>query len=446
MLGETMRYRSLLPLLALPAFALPWACAASKSNDFVTTSTGDTASGSGGAGAGTGSGGAAGGATATGTGGDLFETDGGMQDASTDGPLSADAACAAAVSEAQVDKLPVDIIWVVDVSASMEPAVTEIRKGLNAFASLIAAKNLDYKVIMLALRDKAVKIDYNGGTRYPVCIPPPLAGDDNCGNGPRFFHSSIDIKSTQPIEQFLGTLGQTEGYMLGQERGGEPWKQELRPEATKTIVVVTDDNARQTSANQPDFETFSGGKNPFNTLMLPPGILDPSWGGLFKDYIFSAIYGWGSATDPAVTCKYPDMTVPPSSGPTYTKLVQKTGGVRAKICDGSAAWAPFFDAVAQAVSETAKLSCELTIPKPPMGEIDPTLVNVALVSGDVHTYVPKVADASACGTGGGWYYDNPTAPTKVLLCQSSCDDAQAMVGPDKLGKIEVLFGCETILK
>lgn len=427
-----MRRRLLLPLFAIPLVALPWACATATSgnNSF------DGAAGSGAQ---------ASGATGTGgAGGDLFQDDGGLVTDATseEPPITEDAACAAAVSEATVEKLPVDIIWLVDNSASMEPAIAQIKLGLNAFASLIAAKNLDYKVIMLSLKSKTSPITFNGSTRYPVCIPPPLAGDDNCGNGARFFQSSIDLKSTQPLEQFLGTLGQTAGYLPGDARGGEPWKQELRPSATKTIVVVTDDNARLSAT---DFEHFAGGKNPFNTLTLPPGILDPSWNGLFDGYLFSGIYGWGSTVDSTVKCTYPDTTTPPSSGPTYTTLVQQTGGVRAKVCDGAAAWQPFFDAVAQAVNDTAKLSCELAIPEPPSGTIDPTLVNVGLVSAGVTTYVPKVASAAACA-GGGFYYDNEQSPTKVILCKTTCDEAQAMVGPNKPGKIEVLFGCETILK
>ena len=57
----------------------------------------------------------------------------------------------------------------------------------------------------------------------------------------------------------------------------------------------------------------------------------------------------------------------------------------------------------------------------------------------------KVANAAACGPAGGWYYDNDAAPTQVLLCPASCDFAQSSVGPGKTGRIEVLFGCATIV-
>jgi hypothetical protein len=426
-----MRLCCLLPLTLIPlAVIAPFACATSNQGEPATGEPGGTG-GNGGTGTGE-------------AGGPIFEQDSGViTDAATEEPpISADAACATASEQATIAKLPVDIIWVVDNSASMQPAIDEVKKGLNNFAALIAAKNLDYKVIMLSLRGK-VATEIGGSFRYPVCIPAPLAGDNNCSNGPRFFQSSVDIRSTQPLEQFLGTLGQTAGYTPGEPRGGDPWKQELRPEATKTIVVVTDDNARLT-AN--DFENFAGGKNPFNTLSLPPGILHPSWNKLFDGYVFSGLYGWGSNADPDVPCKYADGTTPPSAGPTYTMLVNKTGGVRAKLCNGNAAWEPFFDAVAQAVDNTAKLSCEITIPTPPSGQIDPTQVNVALVSGPDQTLLPGVDGPADCGVDGGWYYDDPVMPKKVILCKASCDAAQAMLGPDKSGGIEVLFGCKTVIK
>jgi hypothetical protein len=186
-----------------------------------------------------------------------------------------DAACATNLSKATTTTLPVDIVWLVDNSKSMEPAVAQVNAGLNQFANLVGTKGLDYRVVMLSLRgDQPVTV--GGKTRYPVCIAPPLAGGPGCADGARFLHSSVDIKSTQPLEQFLGTLGQTDGYRAGDERGGTPWSQFLRPEATKTIVVVTDDESRLSAT---DFEHFAGGANPNNSVLsLPPGLLDPACG------------------------------------------------------------------------------------------------------------------------------------------------------------------------
>ncbi|MGZ5969807.1 MAG: hypothetical protein ACXWP4_19175, partial [Polyangiales bacterium] len=352
--------------------------------------------------------------------------------------IDPDAACATASVEAKAELQPVDIIWMVDNSGSMKAAVDQVTKGLNAFAALIDTKKLDYKVIMLSKRGAT------SGTTYPVCIPPPLSGDTMCGNGPRFFHSSIDIKSTQPLEQFLGTLDQTAGYALGDSRGGEPWKDQLRPAASKTIVIVTDDDSRFSAT---DFETFPGGKNPFNSAMLPPGILDPSRKGLFDGYIFGGVYGWGSDTDPSVKCTYPDTTQPAAAGATYTTLVNKTKGPRAKICaDAATEWPKFLDAVASAVVKSSKLACTLDLPLPTSGTLDPTAVNVQIEGTTGTTLVPKVKDAASCGSSVAWYYDDEAMPTKVLLCPAACDAANAAVGVDKPGKISILFGCKTIIK
>lgn len=371
--------------------------------------------------------------------------------------LDPDAACASAVVEATVERLPVDIVWVVDNSVSMAPAIMEVNAGLNSFASVIGASGIDYRVIMLSLRG-AGEIMVGSSRRFGVCIPMPLAGDASCGDGPRFFQVEMDIRSTQPVEQLLGSLGQTRGYQATDDRGSAPWLPLLRPDATKTIVVVTDDNSRTcdlprgtpcNSADPPLTPTslldFPGGPNPFNSRELGPGLLSSTYAPLFDGVTFDALYGWGSDTDPSVACTYPGGGSPPSAGETYTALVERTGGVRAKICDGSAAWGPFFDAVATAVTRTSEISCNVDIPPPPMGmTFDPALVNVIVRSGADSTYLGKRMDATACDAAGGWYYDDPTAPTQVILCPTSCDVARTALSTPDSG-IDVQLGCASLL-
>ena len=351
-------------------------------------------------------------------------------DASPD--ATEDASCASVFVEASLDRGPVDIIWLIDNSGSMAPAIEQVKLGLNQFAERIAASGLDYRVIMLAKR---------GRGEFDVCIPPPLAGDAACGNGERFFQSSVNVRSVQPLEQFLGTLGQTAGYAEGDSRGGEPWREHLRPSATTSIVVVTDDNSR---FGPDQFESFPGGENPFNSSELPPGILDGSWSGLFEGYTFNALYGYGASGRDDDPCVYPDGSSPPSGGSTYTTLVERTGGVRASICDGASAWGPFFDAVAMTVERTARVACDIDLPEPPEGmSLDPMRVNVVIESGGDRVVLRKVADVTACGIGGGWFYDNDAAPTRILLCPQSCEVAQEAGRMD--GGVSIQFGCETLL-
>jgi len=368
-----------------------------------------------------------------------FTPDASTEDAADGGFAS----CAGTAIEATREKLPVDIVFMVDNSASMAPAVAEVQAGINAFAAFIGGRGLDYRVIMLSLRG-STPTTVGGSTRYPICVPPPLGGA-SCGNGPLFFHAPMDVYSTQTFEQLLGTMDQTQGYTQGTQRGSEPWAQNLRREATKSIVLVTDDNSRFPAVS---FEGFPGGPSPYtNGLVLPVGLLHPSRANAWKGYVFNAIYGWGSTADPSIRCTFSDGSRPPASGSEYSALVTKTSGVRAQLCAGPASWGPFFDAVATAVVANSRVACEAPIPVPEAGVLDTELVNVIITGGDgkAHT-VPRVASEGDCGATEGWYYDSPTAPTKVTLCGASCDAAQSPSGATKPPKLEVLLGCKSVVR
>jgi hypothetical protein len=89
------------------------------------------------------------------------------------------------------------------------------------------------------------------------------------------------------------------------------------------------------------------------------------------------------------------------------------------------------------------LACEFNIPPPSMGQLDYNLVNVQFTpDGDAAKVVPKVGSAAECGANAGWYYDNPAAPAKIVLCDATCEIVKSA---SKAG-IEIVFGCATILK
>lgn len=83
------------------------------------------------------------------------------------------------------------------------------------------------------------------------------------------------------------------------------------------------------------------------------------------------------------------------------------------------------------------LSCDYKIPPPPSGEtFDRSKVNVQ--------YAPTGGTAStvgynpSCSGGTGWKYDNEASPTRILLCDGSCDQVKL-----KPGKVDIVFGCAT---
>jgi hypothetical protein len=85
------------------------------------------------------------------------------------------------------------------------------------------------------------------------------------------------------------------------------------------------------------------------------------------------------------------------------------------------------------------LACEYAMPQSTSGKkIDPSKVLVQYTAGSGSTTSLKlVSDASACGSDGGFYYDNPANPTKLIMCPATCDSVQN----DDKGKVDILLGC-----
>ncbi len=88
----------------------------------------------------------------------------------------------------------------------------------------------------------------------------------------------------------------------------------------------------------------------------------------------------------------------------------------------------------------AALPCDYVLPNG--GQVDPSKVNIDFTppGGDV-THLPNVGDASRCTPAGGWYYDNPAAPKRAIVCPDSCSSFNVQTG----GQVDVILGCDTIV-
>lgn len=92
----------------------------------------------------------------------------------------------------------------------------------------------------------------------------------------------------------------------------------------------------------------------------------------------------------------------------------------------------------------AAAPCAFQIPEATeRGLIDPGRVNVRFTpAGSAEAVlVTKTFDgtASGCGPDGGWYYDDPAAPTRILLCGTTCEGTLK-------ARIDVQFGCESVVQ
>jgi len=326
--------------------------------------------------------------------------------------IEPDASCASVSSEAQAQLQPADIIIAVDTSGSMDEEIAQVQQNLNKFAQIITGSGIDVHVILIA--------------DASMCIPAPL-GSGSC-NGmdeklPNYRHVVQTVNSTDGLQVILNTYAD--------------WKDVLRPNATKTIAIVSDDDS-------------SLGATAFVNQLTT---LDPTFVGFKFDAIVSfespdaclagCFFNCAACTNSC--CNKAQFCTPISAeeGKVYKQLVQQTGGVIGNLCIQN--FDPVFQDMAKAVVTDAKISCEYTIPPPPDGQtIDPTLINVVHTSGGgtKNTIYNVPTGAMGCGTTGGWYFDNQATPTKIIVCSNTCTALQSDMG----GKVEVLFGCATEVK
>jgi hypothetical protein len=301
--------------------------------------------------------------------------------------------CASASSEAEAVTRPADIIIAVDTSGSMDAEADWTQNNLPGLVATLAGSGIDAHLVLIASGD--------------MCVPTPLgSGACGCPGGdeslPAYRHVCQSVGSTNALQVILDTFA--------------AWQPSLRPDATKTFAVVTDDDSDLSAAS-------------FKSQLEA---LDPTLVGFKFDAIAATAPPWQPGN-----C----FLLSAAQGSVYQALVTQTGGVFGDLCDQS--FDPVFQDMATAVIEGSQIACEYLIPEPDSGEtIDYEKVNVQYSPGgsapaEPIYFVP--GGAADCGAAGGWYYDNPAAPTKILLCPASCDAVQA----SQEGAVEVIFGCET---
>ena len=92
----------------------------------------------------------------------------------------------------------------------------------------------------------------------------------------------------------------------------------------------------------------------------------------------------------------------------------------------------------------ASIRCELQIPAPPTGKfLDFNFVNLLYTDHrGQRTALFNTGDSAGCAaSGGGWYYDDPAQPKKILLCENTC----SLVKYDPGGELDYAIGCKTIV-
>lgn len=330
--------------------------------------------------------------------GGFSDGDGGVTGADTGPGIDLGfAECAATSVIAETTLRPLDIIVAIDNSGSMDEEARLVQENMNRFSSAIAASGLDYHVILLTAAGF-------------VTVPPPLGGSAN------FMHVPQDVQSNNVMDILLSAFDA--GYASF-----------LRPTASTHFLVVTDDESDMAAA------TFISA-------------MEAKLGHSFKYHSIASenashamcIPFFGCLGDePGCTGPYGDAA---DIGRIHYEASAITGGLQFSICEMD--WTAVFTSLTAAVAVPMPLPCVYLVPEPPAGmTFDRMRVNVVYTPGSGGAaplpFVGTPTGGDCSRPGGGWYYDDPVAPTQILLCPTTCEPISA----DPTGRIDIALGCET---
>ena len=323
--------------------------------------------------------------------------DGAAFDARQDTVLDPDAACGAVTEQANI--APLHLYVLVDKSSSMSTKWKPARNGLKAFMDDPASAGIDVALNFFPRPP--------GGA--PVC-------DQNAYRAPRVpfgllpaneaaLLTALDAEATDgfntPLYPALG------GAILGAI-------DQVKPKAGDrgAVLLVTDG---EPSGPAPT----CGGVNPD----------DPA--------VIAALAAAGVKQTPSISTFVIGL---PGVNQTVADQISAAGGTVSAIVitDATKIEAAFQEALVKVRGEA--LPCDFPIPtKVAAGEVSSGLVNVQYTKGTGG--VSELYQTGDCSAG-GWRYDDPAKPTRIVLCPTTC----AEVRGDPKGKIEILLGCKTKIR
>ena len=318
--------------------------------------------------------------------------------------------CAEVVQVADPARAPVDIIWSIDTSGSMNQEVAIIEERMNFFAQFIGESYLDYRVIVIG-SSRNPDPTANDST-YDICIGPPLSGNDACPDedSDTYRHVRYYVHSDDGLRAIISQYSEYQDF--------------LRPDASVHMVAVSDDESTLSSANfmsqlseltDPGFpngvmfHSIVSDYYPDNELVIIPGLIEFPAG-------CSGPYGDAEAY-----------------GEQYVALSAETGGVFREIC--SAEWDDIFVAIGEQVLASSTLPCTYNIPEPSDGlaiVYEDVVVSFEQEGGQT-VELDYVENAAGCAGSNGWYYDDVDNPTTIELCEGICGDVS--------GTLQIGFGC-----
>jgi hypothetical protein len=406
--SRSLRLLSLLAAVGVGA-ALPVACGDDEADGSGSSSNSGGSGGSGGSGAGQ-SGGSGASLVTGGSGGNTLN----------DGE-------ACATDEFVGEPIPVDMVIMLDQSGSMN---TDIGAGQTRWEAVTTAMS---SFLAQAPADLGVGLQY-----FPLfsTAPTMCATDAECGGGvcalqfsppspfclpePAYACTSATYQSLE-VAIAIGNLAAIDASFAAHiPFAGTP----TRPALEGAIAAAKAHQAANADRKAVVVLATDG---------LPSDHCNPN---TIAAVSLAASAGLGDT--PSVPTFVIGIADDPNSLANLNSIAQAGGTEQAFLVNDANATQDLIDALN---SIGQKLSCELTIPEPEMGELDYGLVNVRYTTPATEpdgVYISQVPSADDCAAG-GWYYDDPSMPTTIVLCPDTCADAQTTTG----SKVDIILGCKT---
>lgn len=379
-------------------------------------------SGNGGSGAG-GSGAGGSGATSgsSGNGGNGGTEDAGFPDATFtyDAPIIVEDACAATRIEA--DPIPLDMYFVLDDSGSMRLPQSSYAAGdcnvggsvnsrwcyaINALWSFFNAP----ESVGVGVALNYFNNGFNCGSTNGLSTPPAgsTVAFDVLPNHINALQTSLNAARGDGTTPTQAALKSIVTYTSAQAA--------LRPGRQMVGVLITDGIPEATNCNGNANVLQQIVSDHYNATGIPTFIIG------MDGASFAALEQWGTGAGATQHTNYCG-----GANPCYSYSV------------GTGSGTVFVDVLKEI--QKAAVGCTFNLPTPDSGILDINNIDVIYTpgGGGAAQTLTRVTDQSQCGSapGQGWYYDDNTNPTQIILCPDTCNTVSA----DSGAKIDVELGC-----